>query len=182
MITQGIGERQGDQGETMRRMIDNLNGQLRVAMPGIIQTFDPIEQVATVRLAIRERIVDQNKTIQNAEIPILPDVPVVMPRAGGFAMTFPVKPGDECLVIFADICIDAWWANGGVQNIQEYRRHDFSDAFAVLGPWSQPRVLAEYSSNDLEIRCETADAKISISPNGNIVIRGRTVTTQEWGP
>lgn len=179
--SQGIGERQADFGEAMRRMIDNLNGQLRVAMPGIVRAFNSSEQTVTVECALRERIVTQNKTIEYISIPTLLDVPIVLPRAGGFAITFPVKPGDECLVIFGDTCIDAWWSNGEVQNPVEYRRHDFSDGFAILGPWSQPKRVENYSTTDLEIKCETADAKISIQPDGDIIIRGKTVTTQQWG-
>lgn len=182
MQTQGVGERQGQMGEMLRRMNDNMNGQLRVAMPGIVQSFNPNEQTVTVLCAIRERIVGADKEIRSMAIPALLDVPIVMPRAGGYAITFPVKAGDECLIIFSDICINAWWALGGVQNMEEYRRHDFSDAIAILGPWSQPNRISGYSTENLEIKSETADAKISITPDGDINIRGRYVTTTEWGP
>lgn len=182
MQPQGIGERQADTGEMLRRMNDNMNGQLRVAMPGIVQAFNATDQTVTVQCAIRERIVGLDKQIQHIEIPYLLDVPIVLPRAGGFAITFPVKVGDECLVIFSDMCMNAWWSLGGVQNMEEYRRHDFSDGFAILGPWSKPNQVSGYSTSNLEIKCETADAKITISPAGDIVIRGRNVTTEEWGP
>ena len=153
-------------------------------MPGIIQGFNPIEQTAKVQLAIRERITDIEKNILNLEVPILLDVPIVMPRGGGFVITFPIKPGDECLVIFSDLCINAWWSLGGVQNIEEYRRHDFSDAFAILAPTSQPKRVSNYSTNNLEIRNENpaADSYIQMQPDGDIVIRGRDVDIQQWGP
>ena len=47
-------------------------------------------------------------------LPILPDVPVMFFGGGGMTITAPIKPGDECLVIFADRCIDGWWWLGGV--------------------------------------------------------------------
>lgn len=180
--SQGIGERQADQGEMLRRMSDNLNGQLRVALPGIIQSFDATAQTVTVNCAIRERIAGPDKSIQNIQIPTLLDVPIVLPRAGGFVITFPIKAGDECLVVFSDLCIDAWFSNGGIQNPIEYRRHDFSDAFAILGTWSQPRKVSSYSTSNLEIKAEDVDASIKITPAGDINIRGRYVTTTEWGP
>lgn len=55
------------------------------------------------------------------DLPILPDVPVVFPGGGGFALTFPVAAGDECLVVFASRCIDAWWQSGGVGEPMEPR-------------------------------------------------------------
>jgi len=169
-----MGERQQDMQEGFRRLIDNLNGQLRVAMPGIIKAFDPSEQTVTVLCAVRERVIGLTKNIEYIEIPYLLDVPVVMPRAGGFSITFPIQVGDECLVIFSDVCIDAWWADGDVQNPIEYRRHDFSDAFAILGPWSQPRVLTNYSTTDLEIRNDAKTSMIKIS-NTEINIISPTV-------
>lgn len=181
MITPGIGERQGDMGEIMRRMNDNMNGQLRVALPGIIQSFNATTQTVTVKCALRERILTLNREITNVDIPDLLDVPICLPRAGGFAITLPIQAGDECLIIFSDLCIDAWFSYGGVQNPLEYRRHDFSDAFAIIGTWSQPRVIGAYSTDSIEIKHETADAKISISQAGDILIRGKTVTTEEWG-
>ena len=49
--------------------------------------------------------------------------------------------GDECLVIFSERCIDAWWALGGVQPLAELRAHDYSDGFAILGVRSRARPM-----------------------------------------
>lgn len=114
-----------------------LESNLRVAMPGIITAFDPATCTATVQPAIREALTDQTGVRVNLALPELLDVPIIMPHGGKFSITLPVMPGDECLIIFADMCIDAWWQSGGVQNQVELRRHDLSDAFAILGPWSQ---------------------------------------------
>ncbi|WP_309472203.1 Gp138 family membrane-puncturing spike protein, partial [Klebsiella pneumoniae] len=53
-----------------------LNEQLRVAMPGIIQSFDPESVTAVVQPAIRyiERDNDGNQSTQ--DYPLLVDVPV----------------------------------------------------------------------------------------------------------
>lgn len=186
MNSQSVFERQGELEEVLRTLSDSINANLRVALPGIIEEFNADEQTVKVRCAIRERITNRNKDIEYIEIPILLDVPIVMQRAGGFVTTFPIKKGDECLVMFADLCINAWWSLSGVQNIEEYRRHDFSDAFAMLGPTSQPKKVINYSTTNFEIRNENTEledeSKISMSPNGDILIKGRYVTTQEWGP
>ncbi|UUZ80628.1 hypothetical protein LJK88_38210 [Paenibacillus sp. P26] len=132
--------------EFYRVLTDSIFAGLRVAMPGIIESFSAETQTVTVRPAIREQIVDPD-TLQPSwvDIPVLLDVPVVLPRAGGFAITAPIKPGDECLVVFADRCIDAWYSLGDVQNQMELRKHDLSDGFAIVGVSSQPRVLSNYS-------------------------------------
>lgn len=82
---------------------------LRVAMPGIIQSFDPDTVTCIVQPAIYgQKVGDDGKVVSEA-IPIIPDVPVVFPRGGGCTLTFPVKQGDECLLVFSDRCIDFWW-------------------------------------------------------------------------
>lgn len=143
-----------------------INSNLRVAIPGIIQSFDPQEQTASVQPAIREVIYDQNGTPTHLALPELLDVPITMPHAGDYAITLPIQVGDECLVIFADMCIDAWWQSGDVQNQIELRRHDLSDAFAILGPWSQPKRLTNYNSKALQIYNTKSGTGIEIDAQG----------------
>ena len=66
-------------------------------------------------------------------LPVLQDVPIVWPSGGGVTLTLPVAAGDECLLVIADRCIDAWWQSGGVQLPMDSRAHDLSDAFAIVG-------------------------------------------------
>lgn len=169
------------QGQLDRRAAAN---KLRVAIPGIIQSFNSTEQTVTVQIAIREKInLDGNETW--VDIPQLLDVPIVIPRAGGYCLTLPIQPGDECLVIFGDMCIDAWWQSGGVQNQIDCRRHDLSDGFAILGCWSQPKVVPNYSTGSAQLRNNDGTAYVEISGNtinivgGIINIQGGTVNINE---
>jgi hypothetical protein len=164
---QGIGERMNSQPEMLRRMMSKLKADLRVAMPGIVVAFNSDEQTVSVQPALREKLKDKNGNVTDVALPVLPDVPIVFPRAGGFALTMPVAPGDECLVIFTDMCIDSWWSSGGVQNQLELRRHDLSDAFAILGTWSQPNLIPNYNLTAAELRTLDGATRIILS-NGEI--------------
>lgn len=148
----------------------------RVASPGIIQSFDSITQTASVQLAIREKRYNDGEEIWE-DVPLLVDVPVVFPRAGGYLLTLPIAPGDECLVIFGDNCMDAWWQSGGVQNQIDCRRHDLSDGYAIPGPWSQPRVIPNYSTKSAQLRTENGEAYIELSGNA-INLMGGVITIQ----
>jgi len=160
-----VGERTYSEFEMFMRMGDKWAIDLRVAMPGIVQSFDPVEQTVTVQPAVKERIMDQFGNITTVNLPLLLDVPIVFPRAGGFALTMPIKQGDECLVIFADMCIDTWFSQGGVQVQAEKRRHDLSDGFAILGAWSQPRRVTNYSTTSAQLKSETGTSLIDIKDN-----------------
>lgn len=174
-----IGERIDSKEELYRRMGESWAANLRVAIPGIIQAFDPVTQTVTVQPAIRERVT-KDGTLTPIELPQLIDVPIIIPRAGGYSLTLPVSPGDECLVIFADMCIDAWWSNGGIQNEIEKRRHDLSDGFAILGCWSQPRKISNYSTNSARLQNSSGTAYIEVKNSeinlvGTVKINGQLI-------
>ena len=176
-----IPERIGDLSEIFRKAADNISFQLRVAVPAIIKTFDAEKQTVTAIPAIREKL-NINGDVDFYEIPALLDVPIVLPRAGGYGLTLPIQPGDECLVVFADNCIDSWWQSGDIQNPIGKRSHDLSDGFALLGCWSQPNVIPNYSTTTLQMRNDAGTAYIEIDGNninivasGNITINGARI-------
>lgn len=133
-----VDERASNLGSTIAEAMKSTGVSIRVAVPGIIREWDSATQTVKVQPAIREKISTGGEA-REMEIPMLVDVPVVMPIAGGYCFVAAPKDGDECLVVFADMCIDAWWQSGGVQSQADKRRHDLSDGFAILGCWSQIR-------------------------------------------
>jgi hypothetical protein len=158
--------------EMYRRLLDNLEADTHCCKPGIIQSFDG-DGTVTVLLAIKEKVLQADSTVKDVPFPVIVDVPIIMPRAGGFAITMPIAKGDECLVIFGDIGIDWWWQSGGCQNkTQDGRRHDLSDGFAILGPWSKPRNLPAYSATSLKMGKEDGSAYIEITDGGIINMVG----------
>ena len=174
-------DRTRDRVEQMRSILGTFGADLRVACPGIIKSVDFERQTCEVQLAIRERM-NHEGDLEDVEIPILPDVPFLVYSGGGYCVTLPIQPGDDCLVVFGDCCMDAWWQNGGVQNQIEKRRHDLSDGFAIVGFRSQPAVVEGYSSSTAQFRNKAGDAYIEIDGNninikagGNITINGATV-------
>lgn len=112
------------------------------------------------------------------DLPILPDVPVVFPGGGGFALTFPVAAGDECLVVFASRCIDAWWQSGGVGEPMEPRMHDLSDGFALVGVRSQARRLSPaVDSGNVQLRSDDGKTFVEMTPGGDVNAVGPTSVT-----
>jgi hypothetical protein len=149
---------------------------LRCAIPGVVKSFNLDKQTCVVQPAIQELVMlPPPSTSQTPNpgsgqniptyVPIAPiaDVPIIMPRVPGWSITMPIVPGTECLLVFADACIDGWWANGGVQVQYDRRRHDLSDAMALFGPWSQPHVLTGYSSTSLQIRSDDQTVVIDLT-------------------
>lgn len=173
---QTISQSLGGDLSRQRKQEEMAAANLRVAVPGIIQSFDAIEQTVRVQPAIREMVTGSDYVPVPIELPALLDVPIVLPRAGDYILTLPVQAGDECLVIFADQCMDAWWQNGGVQNPMERRRHDLSDGFAILGTWSQPRRLAKFSTDTMQLLNRKTGTGITVHEAG-ITVHGTVTVT-----
>ncbi|WP_063655246.1 Gp138 family membrane-puncturing spike protein [Candidatus Arsenophonus triatominarum] len=159
-----VAARTGDPQQLLEVFRHTISSQLRVAMPGIIQSFDASKVTCVVQPAIKGTLTDSQGHVQSVNLPLLVDVPVVFPRGGGVTMTFPVKSGDECLVVFADRCIDFWWQNGGVQEAIDPRQHDLSDAFAFIGVQSQKQKISQISTDAMQLRSDDGATYFELNP------------------
>ena len=139
------------------------------ALPGVIQSFNPVAMTCEVQPGIKVNVRQQDGTIVSVALPMLVDCPVQFPSGGNCTLTFPVGQGDECLVVFASRCIDGWWQSGGVQEQAELRMHDLSDGFVLLGFRSQPRALGSVSTTTTQLRNDAGDTYVDLDPAGKIV-------------
>lgn len=146
------------------RAINSRMTMVWTALPGIIQKFDSGALTCDVQPAIKGRITKENNEIELVNLPLLLDCPVVFPHAGGCTLTFPIQPGDECLVVFSSRGIDHWWQLGGVQPPPESRMHDLSDGFVIPGPWSQKTKISGISLSAVQLRSDDGAAFVEINP------------------
>jgi hypothetical protein len=166
------------QSENLERKLDELSDRLRVAVPGIIESFDAENQLVSVRVAIRERVSIDGEPFEHMEVPILEKVPIFMPRAGNFILTMPIAAGDECLLVFADNCYDSWWETAAVGNQLDNRRHDLSDAFAIVGIWSKPNIIRGYSEDSAVLRSLAGDSYVEVKDSIVNVVTSSQVNVQ----
>lgn len=157
-----------DPEEAQRLAQDGNQSGIWTAMPCIVKSVNLAAMTLEAQPAIQGIV--QSETGENAFVnyPLLVDVPIVFPSAGGFTITMPIAAGDEVLVVFASRCIDSWWQSGGIGVPMEYRMHDLSDGFAIPGPRSQPRVVPSISATGLQIRNDAGTTYIEIAADGKI--------------
>ncbi len=152
----------------MRLALDGRQATIWTAMPGIVKKVTLADMTVEVQPAIQGTIEDETGAMQSVNLPLLVDVPIVFPSAGGFTITLPVAVGDEVLVIIASRCIDAWWQSGGIQRPMEARMHDLSDGFAIPGPKSQAKKISGISSTGVQIRNDAGTSYVEIAADGKI--------------
>jgi len=157
-------ERSPDPYNVMRMALLSHQAAVWTALPGTITAFDAVHMTCEVRPGIQARVSSADGTEAWVEMPLLLDVPVLFPGAGGYTLTFPVVAGDEVLVVFASRCIDAWWQSGGVQQQLELRMHDLSDGFAILGARNQTRTLSPVvNSGGMQLRNDAGTSVVELT-------------------
>lgn len=154
----------GDLSQAFKAMSEQLSSSLRVAVPGIIQSFDPVTVTCVVQPAVNGSVPDETGAESAEGITLLVDLPVIFPRGGGVTLTFPVVAGDECLVIFSDRCIDFWYQSGGTGDAVDQRQHDTSDAFVIVGPLSQAQKISRISTNSAQMRSDDGSTYFELNP------------------
>lgn len=156
-------ERSGDPEETFRIAAEGQQAKIWTALPGVVASFDASAMTCTVQPAISGMRLKLDGSVVDVKMPVLLDCPVCFPGGGGATLTFPIKAGDECLVVFSSRCIDAWWQLGGIQGQAELRMHDLSDGFVLPGVRSQPRKF-NVSTTAAQLRSDDGAAFVEINP------------------
>lgn len=160
-------ERNASPVEVLQGAMDGRQAEIWTALPCIVETFDPVAMTLTAQPSTLIQYRNPQGGLDLLQMPLLLDCPVMFPGGGGVTLTFPVRKGDECLVVFASRCIDSWWQSGGVQAPSEFRMHDLSDGFAFVGVRSQPRRFTVGSV--AQLRSDSGMTSVDVDGDGEII-------------
>lgn len=180
----------GNMQDAINNLITNKIREIDTASIGIIEKFDPVTQTATIQIAI-DRVIQTETAdsiiIETESNPLLVNVPVMFPGGGDWFLTFPVKKGDECLLIASQRSIDNWKSNGGVQEPSNVRRYlSIKDAVAIVGLNSKASALTSFNGSEPELRNRAGNIKMTFSDTGinvkgNLSVEG-SVTAYSTAP
>lgn len=127
--------------EVIRAALEAQAADLHVSIPARVTRVDLAKGLLDVQPLVQE-LVERDAGLESMSVPVIANVPVVWPGAGGFRLTFPIAEGDTVLLIFSDRSLDQWLAKGGEVDPRDPRRHALPDAIAIPGlrsfkdPWS----------------------------------------------
>lgn len=102
---------------------------LRVCLPAIITKVDAATGLVAAKVAMSQ----QSSSGAVMQYPELTECPVVTIQGGGVGTAFSIIPGDACLVLFSDRCLDSWLQTGAPMLPPNGRTHDLSDGFVLVG-------------------------------------------------
>lgn len=178
--------------QTLDEVASETSYQINCMKVGIVQAFYPDDLTVDVQIAHKKDLgfnVDGTQNVRDYAI-IRAKVVYCNPFE-----TFPIKQGDECIIIFSDRELESWFINGEVNPLGYPRMHHLTDAVAIFGIRSLPKMIqiltdalhlfyggSEIQLKDTEINENTTTYNLNTTSGVNITapainITGSTVQT-----
>lgn len=166
-----------------------LKLEMAVHHVGTIESFDSSTQTCQVSINYLKTFlqVDDtgNTSITTQSYPLVVGCPCIVLGGGNGRLTFPIKAGDECLLLFNDRDMDNWFSGSNNSAPATTRLHSFSDAIALVGLRSLPHVIADYDAAACTFQngsnyVKVYENKVQIQggDNTNVVIQDGTITAK----
>ena len=144
--------------------------QINCHQVGEIVSFDASKQTAEVQIKMTFLLNKEIKTY-----PLLIDCPCVVLAGGEGRVTFPIKKGDSCLVLFNDRDMDNWFSGGQTMPPRTNRYHDFSDAIALVGLRNMQNKISDYLADGTELKYSGSTIKLQ---DNKVTITNGTATIE----
>jgi len=162
--------------DATKAVVDYRLNNLHTALPAEIISYDYRTQKASVQPLLNKvwnsALTPNDPNSPNAlttPMPVLENVPVIFPRAGGAGLTFPVVQGDTCLLVFVERSMDLWLTVGGQVSPDDNRKFDLSDAVAIPGLF--PFTETSTATNNTDMLLSFSGSEIRILPTGEVDIK-----------
>lgn len=141
--------------EVITAALDSRLLSLHTSMPGVVVSYNPATQCANVQPVIKRAVPLSDGTYEHEELPIVHNVQVEFGGStGGYAMQFPVLPGDNVWLIFSEAATAKWRTTGQISEPGDLRRHDLSYACAIPARGTVANTLTPLApSNEARMDC-----------------------------
>ncbi len=158
----------GTLGGALRKILQKAMQATDVMLPAVVVSATPDRKYATVRPQIMVVGTDQSKT-KRAQIA---KVPVFHIGAGGYILTFPIKPGDLGWIVASDRDISLFLKSGKDAEPNTARLHSFEDGVFIPDA-ARNFTLAAGEDNSAVLQALDGSAYVAISA-GQIKIKHPT--------
>lgn len=160
-----------DLGQIIKTSGFSVASELNCMRIGIVQEFYPENLTVQVQIAGKKTIGLNSDGTQRVRdyAPIYAKVCYCNPF-----ITYPIKKGDECVLLFSDREIESWFINGDINPEGYTRMHDLTDAVALFGIRSIPNMI-QVLSNALHLFYGNSSIELTengVNINGTLTING----------
>lgn len=145
--------------QAVRNMVKKELEGLHTACPGVIVSFDSGKGVATVQPKMKFK----KPNGETVDYPQIHGVPVAMSGGSGSSIAFPIKPGDGCLIVFAEQSLDYWMYG---QETDTDLPFDLSNAVAIPGLSASPSSDMQEASDSNSVIVRMGGTTMKLSDSG----------------
>lgn len=168
--------------EVISQAVDDHLLDLHTSIPAIIESYNPTEQTASVKIALKRKYISAGVE-EIVERPVIPDVPVLFPRGGSFKMLFPLKKGDNVQLLISERSTERWKNESGVVDPRDARKFNLSDAF-IIPASGRDKVTGATATlfqqaNGLGSLSIDESGQITIDSNGgNVMVKSKVASVE----
>lgn len=156
--------------DVMRARLEAHALEQYVALPGRVQSYDGATQTADVVPLVRHPVPQPDGSYTLEDLPVVPSVPVIFPRAGRMFVSLPVAVGDTVQLLVNTAAIGHWRTGAGdVTDPGDLRRQHLAHAVAIPGLYVRSKALGHASATDLVIG-DDQGTRLSIAPSGAVTV------------
>jgi hypothetical protein len=134
--------------QILKQAIDNRLLDIHTALIGKIETYDAARQLADIKPVAKCALRDSDGALKQEDLPLLVDVPILFPRAGGFFISLPIQAGDFVQVIFNEGSIDEFLTESS-STISSAGRFTLQGAVALPGLYPEAKALVDAHETNL---------------------------------
>lgn len=171
---------------TLKDLLDLNNKELLLNLNchhiGTIQAFNSTNQTVQVTINYTKTFFQFQAETQtyesvNVNYPIIAECPLIVHGGGLAHITFPVAPGDQCILFFNDRDIDNWFNGSLTSPNKTPRLHSFTDCVALVGPNNLNTIIANYDATRALITNGTVKNGINPVTNKLTLTNGTSLNT-----
>lgn len=161
----------------MQEFVDQINKSARsatedmhTALPGEIKSYDPDKGVATVLPKAKFTKPDGSMM----DFPEISGVPVMFPQSKNVTIAWPIKKGDECLLVFSEQALDYWMYG---KETDTKLKFDLTNAIAIQNLTSGGNSTMKLACDEDAVAIAAGDTTVKITPSTVQAEVGGTVLT-----
>lgn len=147
--------------------VERFLSNIHTAMPGVIESYDPSTNTASVKPTLKRKYVDDDQAI---ELPVISRVPVLFPRTADAHLALPIAAGDYVMLVFSERGMARWLDKGGTVDPEEPAMFALNDAVAIPGVFPTDEAPARNGADD-SVELANGTSYIEIKASGEILVK-----------
>lgn len=154
--------------------------KLNTCIPAIVDEFDVTTQRVSATPAILAKYVTPENTVEYIQCPKITNIPLAITKGAGLKITYPIKQGENCTLLFSQRSIDNFIMEGGIQRPFDsddptkttIRCMDMTDAMCFPGVITNKETIPSYANDAIEIRNAEGTTKVTVKENSLKFLQG----------